>query len=135
MTSIPKSLSRLIEAFSKMPGVGRKSAERLAFYILHSPKEYADILKDSIIDVKDTITFCKACNNFSENELCQVCSDTRRDRHTICVVESPNDIMAIEKTGQFNGRYFCLMGALSPLDGIGPEELKVDKLLDLIKTR
>lgn len=133
MTSIPKSLSQLIENLSKLPGVGLKTAERLAFYILRSPKEYADSLMRSIADVKKMITFCKKCNSLSEADLCGICSDPRRNKSTICVVENPNDIIAIEKMGQFQGRYFCLMGALSPLDNIGPEELKIERLLDLIK--
>lgn len=130
---MPKSLNRLIEAFAKMPGIGSKTAERLAFYILRSPKEYISSLMHAITDVKETITFCKVCNNLSEDELCEICSDPKRDRSVICVVEDPNDIIAIEKMGQFQGRYFCLMGALSPLEGVGPEELKIDGLIDLIK--
>ncbi len=131
--SIPKSLSRLIENLSKLPGVGPKTAERLAFYILRSPKEYADSLMRTITDVKKTITFCKVCNNLSEGELCDICSDQKRDKSVMCIVENPSDIIAIEKMGQFNGRYFCLMGALSPLENIGPEELKIDKLIKLIR--
>ena len=131
--AIPKSLTRLIEGFSKMPGIGLKSAERLAFYVLRAPREYADLLMRSITDVKNNIKSCKVCSNLSDDDLCQICSDQKRDRDVICVVENPNDIIAIEKTGGYNGRYFCLMGALSPLDGIGPKDLKIDKFLELIK--
>ena len=133
MPSIPKSLDRLIENLARMPGIGSRTAERLAFYILRSPKEYTDSLMRAIDDVKKMITFCKECNNLSEGELCQVCEDPKRDKSVICVIENPNDIIAIEKMRQFNGRYFCLMGALSPLEGIGPEELRIDKLIDLVK--
>ncbi|MBL7069494.1 MAG: recombination protein RecR [Candidatus Omnitrophica bacterium] len=132
--SIPKSLVKLIDGLSRLPGIGSKTAQRLAFYILRSSKQYTDSLIRSITDVKATIRFCEQCNNLSENKLCDICSDPRRDKNIICIVEEPNDIIAIEKMGQFNGRYFCLMGALSPLDNIGPEELKIDKLIELIKT-
>jgi len=131
--AIPKSLRKLIENLAKMPTIGVRTAERLAFYILRSPREYADSLIHSIKEVKDTIVFCKRCNNLSEGELCHICSDSSRDRSSLCVVEGPNDIISIEKMGHFNGRYFCLMGALSPLDSIGPEELQIDKLIEHIK--
>lgn len=131
--AIPKSLSRLIENFSKMPGIGRKSAERLALFVLRSPREYAESLTRSITDMKNTIKSCRDCNNLGEEDLCQICSDSNRNRSVLCVVEYPNDIMTIEKMGQYNGRYFCLMGALSPLEGIGPDELKIDKLIGFIK--
>lgn len=133
MTSMPKSLNRLIESLSKLPGVGTKTAERLAFYILRSPKEYAHSLIEAISNVKSAIGFCKVCRNLSENELCQICSDPKRDGSAICVVEGPNDIMAIEKMHQYHGRYFCLMGALSPLDNIGPDQLDIDRLVQLVK--
>ncbi len=133
--SIPGSLSRLIENLSKMPGIGSKTAQRLAFHIMRSPKSYAHSLVQSITDVKNTITFCQDCNNLSEDRLCAICSDERRDKGVICIVEDPNDIIAIEKTGQFNGRYFCLMGALSPLDNIGPADLKIDRLIDIMKAK
>jgi len=133
--AIPKSLKALIDNLSRLPGIGRKSAERLAFYILRSKDEYAEALIKSISDVKNTIIFCKDCNNLSEAELCDICSDTTRDASLICVVEDPNDVIAIEKMGQFRGRYFCLMGALSPLDSIGPDELKIDKFLELVSKK
>jgi recombination protein RecR len=89
----------------------------------------------AISDVKETITFCKDCNNLSEGGLCEVCNDPKRDKNILCIVENPNDIIAIEKMGQFGGRYFCLMGALSPLDSVGPEELKIDKLINFVKSQ
>lgn len=131
--SMPRSLNRLIESLSKMPSIGTKTAERLAFFILRSPDEYAASLINAVTDVKATITFCRECNNLSEGELCAICSDPKRDRSILCIVENPNDIIAIEKMGQFGGRYFCLMGALSPLDSVGPEELKIDELISFIK--
>ena len=131
--AIPKALTRLIEDLSKLPSIGKKTAERLAFYIMRSPDEYAERLTRDIKDVKDTITFCAQCNNLSEDRLCDICSDPRRERSLLCVVEDPSDIIAIEKMGQFHGRYFCLMGALSPLEGVGPEDLKIDKLLEIVK--
>lgn len=116
-----------------MPGIGLRTAERLAFYILRSPREYADTLIQAVTDVKNIIQFCTRCNNLSESDLCDICSNPSRDKSVLCVVEDPNDIIAIEKMGQFNGRYFCLMGALSPLDNIGPEELKIDRLVGFIE--
>lgn len=133
MSAIPGPLHKLIEDLAKMPGIGPRTAERLAFYILRSPKEYAHSLIHDITEVKNTITFCKTCNSLSQGELCEICSDQNRDKSIICVVEDPNDIIAIEKMGQFNGRYFCLMGALSPLENIGPKDLKIDRLIELIK--
>lgn len=133
MTALPKSMQFLIDEFSKMPGIGPKSAERLAFYVLRLSAADMQVLLKAISDVKKTIRFCKLCNNLSEEELCQVCKDPARDKSVLCVVEEPNDIIAIEKTRQFGGRYFCLLGALSPLDGIGPDELKIDALIDRIK--
>jgi recombination protein RecR len=130
---IPKTLTRLIDDLARLPSIGKKTAERLAFYIMRSPEEYARKLVRDIEDVKDTITFCAECNNLSEEKLCDICSDPKRERSLLCVVEDPNDIIAIEKMGQFHGRYFCLMGALSPLNSVGPEDLRIDKLLEVIK--
>ncbi len=132
MSAIPKSLTRLIENLSRLPGIGAKTAQRLAFFILRSQKEYAEALVNSIKDVKDAVVFCEDCNNLSEGTLCEICNDPRRNKGVLCIVEDPNDVVAVEKMGQFDGRYFCLMGALSPLDSIGPEELKIDKLIKFI---
>ena len=133
MAALPKPMQTLIEQFSRMPGIGSKSAERMAFYVLRSSEEAVRSLLKSISDIKKTIQFCKLCSNLSDAEICQICQDQARDKSALCVVEDPNDIIAIEKTKQFNGKYFCLLGALSPLDGIGPEELKIDKLIERIK--
>ena len=116
-----------------MPGIGAKTAERLAFYILKLPQERANHLSQSILRVKSTIRFCDICNNLSEGALCPVCQDESRDKTLVCVVEEPNDVLAIEKAGKYSGRYHVLLGRLSPLDGIGPEALKVKGLIERVK--
>ncbi|MFH0839874.1 MAG: recombination mediator RecR [Candidatus Omnitrophota bacterium] len=131
--SYARSIQSLIKEFSKMPGIGTKTAERLAFYILKLSREDAQWLADSILKVKSTIRFCKACNNLSEGEICLICQDGGRDKGIICVVEEPNDVSAIEKAGKFNGVYHVLLGRLSPLDGVGPESLKINELVERVK--
>ncbi len=133
MSGYAKSLERLIAVFTKLPGIGQKSAERLAMHILKSPKEDAAALCEAIIKVKETIGFCRNCYNLSEGEVCHICGDPARDRTTILVVEEPKDIMAIEKTGVYKGLYHVLLGAISPLDGIGPDELKIKDLARRVK--
>ena len=132
-TSFPVSMKVLIEEFSKMPGIGPKTAQRLAFYILRSSKTDVESLSMAIIKVKESIRFCKACNNLSDEEVCEICKDKSRDKSVLCVVEEPNDIITIEKAGNFNGIYHVLLGSLSPLDGIGPSDLKIKELLDKMK--
>lgn len=129
-----KSVDALIKELEKMPGVGSKTAERLAFYILSLPREEAKALALSIMRVKDNIGFCKICNSLSEEEICSLCQDERRDRSVICVVEEPKDVSSIEETGVFKGLYHVLLGALSPLDGIGPDEIKIKDLLSRLKS-
>jgi len=133
MTGFPVSMKALIEEFSKMPGIGPKSAQRLAFYILKSSKSDAEALSKAILKVKESVKFCKACNNLSDEEICEVCKSPSRNRSILCVVEEPNDIITIERAGTYNGLYHVLLGSLSPLDGIGPSDLKIKELLD--KTR
>jgi len=133
MSGYTESMRKLIEEFSKMPGIGPKTAERLALYILKVNKETAKALSDSILKIKEATRFCANCNNLSEAELCDICRDTRRDRSVICIVEDPGDIASIEKTDSFRGVYHVLLGTLSPLDGIGPEDLKINELIDRIK--
>lgn len=123
------SLEKLINELGKMPGVGPKSAQRLAFYILKTSKEEIDGLVKSIAEVKEKIKYCSRCYNITETDPCPVCSSTKRNKSSVCVVEEPFDILAIEKTGAFKGVYHVLMGSISPLDGIGPEDLKVKELL------
>ena len=133
MTGFPVSMKELIEEFSKMPGIGSKSAQRLAFYVLRSSKEDAVSLARAILKVKETVRFCKACNNLSDEETCEICKSHSRDRSLLCVVEEPNDIVTIGRAGNFNGVYHVLLGSLSPLDGIGPSELKIKELLDRVR--
>ena len=133
MTGFPVSMKLLIEEFSKMPGIGPKTAQRLAFYILRSPKNEADALAGAIHKVKESVRFCKACNNLSDEDTCEICKSSSRDRSVLCIVEEPNDISAIEKGGNFDGIYHVLLGSLSPLDGIGPSELKIKELLERVK--
>ena len=123
----------LIEEFSRMPGVGHKSAERLAFYILKASKKDAANLASAIMRLKDTVGFCKVCNNLSEGHTCEICQETHRDKSMVCVVESPNDVIALEKAGGYKGVYHVLMGALSPLDGIGPLDIRATELIERVK--
>ena len=119
----------LIDELGRMPGVGPKSAQRIAFYLLKLPKEDAQRLAHAINEVKDRISFCTRCYNIAEGELCGLCLDERRDPTLVCVVEEPRDIVAVEKTQEFHGLYHVLQGAISPIEGIGPEQLRVKELL------
>ena len=124
-----EALQQLIEEFSRLPGIGRKSAQRLALYILKQPREEVVKMAKALVSVKDRIRYCSTCWNITEVDPCVICSSPKRDRSTICVVEEPNDVIALEKTNEFHGLYHVLGGSLSPLDGVGPEELKVRELL------
>jgi recombination protein RecR len=130
--SLPDPLLRLIEELQRLPGIGPKGAQRLAFYILKTPREQADRLIDSVRDVKERVTYCSICNNITEADPCVYCRNDARDHHTICVVEEPPNVAAIEKTREFKGLYHVLMGTLSPLQGIGPDDLKIRGLLTRI---
>lgn len=129
----PKLIENLLEQLSKLPGVGRRSAERMVFWLLAQNTEDVKLLANSIVQLKEGLRFCKLCNNLSEQELCLVCSDTSRDRKMICVVESPKDLLAIERTGSFRGIYYVLLGNISPSEGRGPDDLNLPKLLSRIK--
>ena len=133
MTDFPVSMKSLVEEFSKMPGIGPKTAQRLAFYILKCPRNDAEALAGAIRKVKESVRFCKVCNNLSDEDTCEICKSPFRNKSLLCVVEEPNDIVTIEKAGNFNGLYHVLLGSLSPLDGIGPGELKIKELLDRVK--
>jgi len=133
VNGFPVSMKMLVEEFSKMPGIGSKSAQRLAFYILRSGKGDAEALAKAIIKVKESVRFCETCNNLSDEEACGICKDASRNRALLCVVEEPNDIVAIERAGNFDGLYHVLLGSLSPLDGIGPSDLKIKELLERVK--
>lgn len=132
MKGLPDSMRRLIAEFSKMPGIGPKSAQRMAFSVLTRPAEEAKKLSEAIIKLKDTVKFCRVCNNLSDTEICDICSNESRDKAVLCVVEKPSDVISIEKMGQFNGVYHVLLGVLSPLDGVGPKDLKIDELIKRI---
>jgi len=128
-----ETVNKLIEELGRLPGIGPKTAERLAFYILKSTPEKALALANAISDVKTKIKQCKICFNFSETELCPICSDTRRDKSHICVVEQPKDVILLEKTGQCKWVYHVLGGHIAPLDGIEPRDLTIDKLVERVK--
>jgi recombination protein RecR len=128
-----KALGRMVESFMKLPGIGRKSAERLAFAILGMPREEAASIAQAIVDLKNKSRYCIVCNNITEDEICGICQDERRDGTRICVVEEPSNILILEKTGIFRGRYHALLGAIAPLDGIGPEDLKIEGLLERLR--
>lgn len=125
---------RLIEEFYKLPGIGPKSAQRLAYYLLRMPASEAQALAAAILEVKEKITFCSICQNVTEVDPCRVCSSGQRDRTVICVVEEPLDILAIERTHAYRGLYHVLHGAISPMDGIGPEDLKIEELLQRLRS-
>lgn len=132
MPDFAEPLARLITEFKRLPGIGQKSAQRIVFHLLRAPREEAEHLSAAILDVKDKLGLCRLCNNISESELCQYCNDPQRDSGVVCVVEEPHNIVGIETTRQFQGRYHVLHGALSPLRGIGPEALKIKGLVERI---
>jgi recombination protein RecR len=123
----------LIDELSRLPGIGPKSAQRLAFWLVKAPPEEAKRLAESIVQAKERIFFCQECGNVAEGDLCRICRDEGRDRTVICVVEEPKDVASIERAGVIKGRYHVLGGAISPLDGIGPEDLSVQELLDRVQ--
>ncbi len=133
MPDYAEPLARLIQEFKRLPGVGQKSAQRLAFHVLRSPREQAEQLAQALLDVKDNLGVCAACNNISDEELCPYCRDPRRDQAVICVVEEPHNILPIETTRTFEGLYHVLHGALSPLRGVGPDQLKIKNLLERLQ--
>jgi len=129
MAYYPEPVARLIEALQRLPGIGPKTAQRLTFFLLKRPTEEVTALSESLAQLKALIVHCQVCFNVTQEDPCRICSDPRRDARSLCVVEEPNDLLALERTGEFRGRYHVLLGALSPLDGIGPEDLKVRELL------
>jgi recombination protein RecR len=122
-------MQAMIDALSRLPSVGPKSAQRIAFHLLKTDRDEVTRLTRAIDEARDSVRFCERCFNFSESTLCHICSDERRDTSTLCVVEESRDVVAIEKTGQFRGRYHVLLGAINPLEGVGPEHLKMRELL------
>jgi recombination protein RecR len=127
-----EALQQLIEEFAQLPGIGRKTAQRLALHILKQPREEVVKMAKALVNVKDRIRYCSSCWNITEVDPCPICSSAKRERSLICVVEEPNDVMAVEKTNEFRGLYHVLGGSLSPLEGIGPDDLKVRELLQRV---
>ena len=132
MPDFAEPLARLITEFKRLPGIGQKSAQRLAFHVLRAGREDAEHLAQALLDVKDKLGLCRVCNNISDSDVCSYCADSNRDPRVVCVVEEPHNIIGIETTRQFEGRYHVLHGALSPLRGIGPESLKLKNLVERI---
>jgi len=132
--ALPDPLTRLVEQLQKLPGIGAKSAQRLAFYVLKNPREDAERLIEAIRDVKDRVTYCSNCNNITDADPCVFCTSATRDQRVICVVEEPQNVSVVEKTREFRGVYHVLMGALSPLQGVGPDDLKIKGLLTRVGT-
>lgn len=133
-TAAAAPVARLIEEFHKLPGVGPKSAQRLAYHLLRMPAAEARALAEAILEVKERITFCSTCQNVTDVNPCRICANDRRDRSMICVVEEALDILAVERSGSYQGLYHVLHGAISPMDGIGPEDLKVEALLARLRS-
>ncbi|QDU31489.1 Recombination protein RecR [Anatilimnocola aggregata] len=133
MAQVSDSVSKVIEEFAKLPGIGRKSAERLAYHILRVPKTEALGLADAIRNVRENVHYCSSCFNLAEAELCSICADPRRDRTQLCVVEQPRDLMALEQAGVFRGLYHVLLGRIAPLDGIGPDQLTLQQLVQRVR--
>ncbi len=127
-----ESFSKLIDVFRKMPGVGNKSAVRMAYYILSLSDDEVRDITDALTNAKQRIGYCSLCQNISEEEICEVCSDARRDKSVICVVEQPKDVVALEKTREYTGTYHVLHGCISPMDSVGPEDLKIKELLERV---
>ena len=126
-------MARLIEAFSRLPGIGPKTAQRLTFHLLRAPDAEARVLAAALVAVREEVTFCEVCFNISDAPLCPICRDGGRDPRRLCVVEEPLDVIALERTGEFHGRYHVLHGAISPIDGIGPDRLRISELIDRVE--
>ncbi|MEJ2109239.1 MAG: recombination mediator RecR [Acidobacteriota bacterium] len=133
MSDYAEPIERLIDEFRKLPGIGSKSAQRLVYNIMRRPREDALRLSDAILAVKEKIKFCSRCNNFSDRDPCEYCNNSRRSSETICVVEEPHDILAIERTREYHGQYHVLHGVLSPINGVGPEDLRLKNLLERLR--
>lgn len=136
MAAIPEPVQDLINAFSRLPGIGPKTASRLTFFLLRGPDDVGLQLAEALVKLKSGTSFCRSCFNITlaGQELCEVCADPRRDEAVICVVEEPLDVLMVERTGGYQGRYHVLHGVLSPIEGIGPEQLKIQPLLERVKT-
>ncbi len=133
MSEYAAPLARLIDELKHLPGIGQKSAQRIAFHLERAPRDDVQRLAEALLDAKDKIRLCSVCNNLTESDPCEYCSDPRRDPEVLCVVETPYNVVSVEKAHEFRGRYHVLHGALSPLQGIGPEQLKLKNLIDRLK--
>jgi recombination protein RecR len=133
MSEYAAPLARLIDELKHLPGIGQKSAQRIAFHLERAPREDVQRLAEALLDAKDKIRLCSVCNNLTESDPCEYCSDPRRDPEVLCVVETPYNVISVEKAHEFHGRYHVLHGALSPLQGIGPEQLKLKNLIDRLR--
>lgn len=134
MNFYPISISRLIDEFSRLPGVGSKTAQRLAFHVLDMDMKQAVNLSEAILEAKRNVKYCRVCGNYTDSDLCSICGNEARDKDVICVVQDPRDVMAMEKTREFKGLYHVLHGAISPLNGIGPDDIRIKELLTRINT-
>jgi len=128
----PKTLATLMESFQKLPGIGRKTAERLAFHMLKAPEGEVKDFAQALVDLKEKVRLCSVCASITEQDPCVICADEKRDKSVICVVEEPHDVFSVERIGEFRGVYHVLMGALAPLDGVGPEELRIAELVSRV---
>jgi recombination protein RecR len=133
MDTTPRAVTQLIEEFHRLPGIGPKTAQRLTFYLLRAPKEQAQSLAQAVLHLKERITTCSICSNIAEENPCAICRDESRDRSLVCVVEEPLDVLALERTREYRGLYHVLHGAISPVEGIGPEDLRIQELLARIQ--
>jgi len=133
MSQLTKPVAQVIEEFARLPGIGRKSAERLAYHILRIPKAEAFALASAIRAVKENVRYCRHCYNLSEEEVCGICRDPKRDQSTLCIVEQPRDLMALEQAGVYNGLYHVLLGRIAPLEGMGPDQLTIEALVSRVE--
>jgi recombination protein RecR len=133
MTQLTESVARVIEEFARLPGIGRKSAERMAYHLLRVPKMEALALADAIRDVRENVRYCRICYNLAEGETCTICQDPKRDQGLLCVVEQARDLMSLEQSGAYGGLYHVLLGRLAPLDGVGPDQLTIDALVERVR--
>ena len=132
MAQLTESVPKVIEELSKLPGIGRKSAERLTYHLLRVPKEEAVALADAIRGVRENVRYCKTCFHLAEGELCEICLDPRREANRLCVVEQPRDLMALEQSGVYRGLYHVLLGRIAPLEGVGPDQLTIESLVQRV---
>jgi recombination protein RecR len=133
MDTTPRAVTRLIEEFHRLPGIGPKTAQRLTFYLLRAPKDQAQSLAEALVQLKERIVTCAICSNIAEENPCAICRDDSRDRSIVCVVEEPLDVLALERTREYHGLYHVLHGAISPVEGIGPEDLRIQELLNRLQ--